>query len=51
MLQQVGSYLGYTGRGANPFGNATRDTHQTLVEARPWSQLAKKASMRIGGIA
>jgi hypothetical protein len=25
VLQQVGSYLGYTGRGANPFGKATRD--------------------------
>ena len=25
VLQQVGSYLGYTGRGANPFGKAARD--------------------------
>jgi hypothetical protein len=25
VLQQVGSYLGYTGRGAKPFGKAARD--------------------------
>jgi hypothetical protein len=24
-LQQVGSYLGYSGRGAGPFGKAARD--------------------------
>jgi hypothetical protein len=30
-LHQVGSYLGYTGRGANPFGKATRDSRRTSV--------------------
>jgi hypothetical protein len=28
-LQQVGSYLRYTGRGANAFGEAARDPKQT----------------------
>jgi hypothetical protein len=30
VLRQVGSYLGYTGRAANPFRKAARDPKQTL---------------------
>jgi hypothetical protein len=30
VLQQVGSYLGYTGRGTNPFVKAARDPLQKL---------------------
>uniref|UniRef100_UPI001AECF4EA hypothetical protein n=1 Tax=Bradyrhizobium sp. ARR65 TaxID=1040989 RepID=UPI001AECF4EA len=29
-VRQVGSYLGYTGLGANPFGKAARDPTRTL---------------------
>jgi putative tryptophan/tyrosine transport system substrate-binding protein len=34
VLQQVDSYLGYTGRGANPFGKAARDPYQTTCRLR-----------------
>src|ERR1700757_3155612 len=35
VLQQVGSYLGYTGPGANPFGKAARDPTRTSALRHP----------------
>ena len=41
VLQQLGSYLGHSGRGANPFGKAARDPEWTLRGPAPRRQLMR----------
>jgi hypothetical protein len=49
VLQQLGSYLGHSGRGAHPFGKAAREPICDIDDARrPQGYL--RNSGRVGGL-
>ena len=45
VLQEVGGYLGSTGRGANPFGKAARDPDRTFSLAAAQDSTMSEANL------